>query len=67
MTRINHLLAALPADVLDRLRSDLEEVALPFGAILEDVDQRWITTLISAATHWIITFPLGPLSALTRP
>ena len=37
MTRTNHLLASLPADVLDRLRPDLEEVALPFGATLEEL------------------------------
>jgi len=30
------------------------------------VIQRWIMTLISAATHWMFTLPLGPLSALTN-
>ena len=28
------------------------------------VNQRWVSTLISAATHWISAFSLGPMSAL---
>ncbi len=30
------------------------------------VNQWRVSTLISAVTHWIFTFPLGPLSALTN-
>ena len=38
---------------------------LPGPIFVVNISQRWVSTLISAVTHWMFTSSLGPVSALT--